>query len=261
MSRLRLSLLGCILLLSGALANSSAGSELYASRADWVYPPRDMMRVSLDVLVDGSPVRLVAHRGMLYLPVPRMGAEYEIRVNNHGPRRITAIVSVDGLSVIDGRPASELHTGYLVDPYSNVTIKGWRQNREKVAAFTFEDRERSYAHRMGHTANIGVIGLVAFEELAPRPRPLHEKREASPEAARGGKSAMGDTGTGWGRDIDSPVYKVPFVRSTNRRAVTISYDTPEALRRAGVPIDGPYPMPYPTPFPGDPEYCPPPRVP
>jgi hypothetical protein len=47
---------------------------------------------------------------------------------------------------------------------------------------------------------------------------------------------------------------VPFVRSTNRRALTFFYDTEKALRQAGVPVD---PTPMPTPFPGD-EFAPPP---
>lgn len=259
MSATRLTLLAGVLLLTWGLASLAAGaSELTYNvprpSEEFVLPPRGVMRVSLDVLVDGSPVRLISHHGRLYLPVPRLGAEYEIRVNNHGPRRITAIVSVDGLSVIDGRPASELRSGYIVDPYSQVVIKGWRRDRDTVAAFTFEERERSYAYRMGHPDNVGVIGLVAFEEQAPLPRPLLERRNSAPSAARSARDALGGTGTGWGRDIDSHVIKVAFVRSTNKRVVTIHYDTADALWRAGVPVEGRYP----TPFPGDAEYCPPP---
>jgi hypothetical protein len=47
---------------------------------------------------------------------------------------------------------------------------------------------------------------------------------------------------------------VPFVRSANRRAITYLYDTEEALRRAGVPVDI---APLPDPFPGE-EFAPPP---
>ena len=220
-------------------------------------PPRTAMNVSLDVLVNGNPVRLIGHRDRLYLSVPRMGMEYEIRVNNNGPRRITAIVSVDGLSVINGQPASESHPGYLVDPYSHIVIKGWRRDRNTVAAFTFEERDRSYAYRRGYPDNIGVIGLTAFEEQGPWRRPLFDRLEGSAPAAKHLREAIGETGTGWGRDLDSPVYRVPFVRSANKRTITIYYDTVDALRRAGVPVDGPYPIP----FPADPEYAPPPRLP
>ena len=73
--------------------------------------------------------------------------------------------------------------------------------------------------------------------------------------ARSAAADLRGTGTGWGRDIDSRVYQVPFVRSANRRTVTIYYDTAANLRRIGVPVD----IGYPTPFPVEPEYCPPPR--
>jgi hypothetical protein len=206
----------------------------------------------MEILVNGQPVRLIPHAGRLYLPVPRLGAEYEIRVNNHGPRRITAIVSVDGLSVIKGQPASEQHPGYLVSPGDHIVIKGWRRDRNTVAAFTFEEREKSHAYRMGHPENIGVIGLVAFEEWTRRPIPLEERKTDAAARLREAPGGLGGTGTGYGRDVESPVYTVPFVRSPNKRTITIYYDTVDALRRAGVPVDT-WP---PVPFPGDREPSP-----
>jgi hypothetical protein len=119
------------------------------------------MEVALEVLVDGRPQATVRHVGRTYLPVRRVGAEYEIRVWNHGPNRITAILSVDGLSVINGEPASEDHPGYIVAPYGHIDIKGWRRNRDVAAAFRFVDRDRSYANLIGRPENVGVIGLVA----------------------------------------------------------------------------------------------------
>jgi hypothetical protein len=88
-------------------------------------------------LVNGKPLRTIDHKGKTYLPVPKVGAEYEIRVWNHGPHRIAAIVSVDGLSVIDGQPASESRPSYIVSPYSTIRIKGWRRSLDTVAAFAF----------------------------------------------------------------------------------------------------------------------------
>ena len=153
MTRLRLTGLAAALVMGGLLAVAAPsvvwGSELTSNYA--APPPaqpatvhrnplREAMRVDLDVLVDGQPVKLISHDGRLYLPVPRMGAEYTIGVNNHGPRRIEAVVSVDGLSVINGRPASEKSIGYLVNANSHIVIKGWRRDKETVAAFTFEKR-------------------------------------------------------------------------------------------------------------------------
>jgi hypothetical protein len=257
MARLHVSLVAAALVATGLLASAASAVELKYSPVppDLRILPISRMHVTMDVLVDGRPVRLIAHEGRLYLPVPRLGEEYTIRVNNHGPRRIAAIVSVDGLSVIDGRPASESSPGYLVDAYSHIVIKGWRRDRDTVAAFTFDERHNSYAYRRGYRDNIGVLGLVAFEEQRhTRIRPLDRPQEnkALPRGKAG--AAVGGTGTGWGRDIDSSVIYVPFVRSANKRTITVFYDTREALRRLGVPVD----TVYPKPFPAEPRYAPPP---
>ena len=51
-----------------------------------------------------------------------------------------------------------------------------------------------------------------------------------------------------------PRLYVPFVRSANRRTITLYYDTEEALRKAGV-LEEP---PMPIPFPDSQEFAPPP---
>jgi hypothetical protein len=221
-------------------------------KQQFVRPPWPVaMNVALDVLVDGKPLPTVRYRGKTYLPVPREGMPYELRVWNHGPRRIAAVLSVDGLSVINGKPASESDPGYVVAPYSSIVIKGWRRNMDTVAAFRFVERGKSYAALTGRPENIGVIGLVAFEEAGGPPYLGREKHAGpAPEAAR---RAVGSIGTEYGRELDSRIYYVPFVRSTNRRAITLYYDTVDALRRAGVPVDE-----RPVPFPADSEFAPPP---
>jgi hypothetical protein len=234
----------CALLAGAAL--TVAIEPIHRDRTDDLLPVRrDVMRVGLEVLVDGQPVRTLVYGGRTYLPVRRLGTEFEIRVWNEGPRRITAVVSVDGLSVIDSRPASETHPGYLVDPSGSVRIKGWRRDRDTVSAFRFVEREDSYATRLGYPENVGVIGLVAIEEYSRWPRPLIEKKIAGEPATRMPRT-VGGIGTGSGRDLDSPVDYVPFVRGNNKRAITIYYDTVENLRRAGVPVDDGWPVPFPA---------------
>lgn len=216
-------------------------------------PPDGAMRVGLEVLVGGRVMPTVRHEGKTYLPVPRLGLEYTLRVWNHGPRRVAAVLSVDGLSVITGRPASEDGPGYIVDARRGVEIKGWRRSLNTVAAFQFVGRDESYAERVGRPENVGVIGLVAFEERVRYPDLRLERKDASPPGHRRAAEAMvGDTGTGWGRDVESRVITVPFARSGNRQAITLHYDTVAALRRAGVPVGRP------VPFPEDGEFAPPP---
>jgi hypothetical protein len=212
------------------------------------------MRVSLDVLIEGRPMRTVEHRGKTYLPVPRFGDEYTLQVRNHGPRRIAAVLSVDGLSVVSGRRATEDGPGYIVDPHRVVVISGWRRNRDTVAAFRFVDREDSYAARTARPEDVGVIELVAFEERGREPPLLMDRQDARhPAFRRAYEARAAEAGTGYGRDITAPVIVVPFERSGNRRAITCYYDTVEALRKAGVPVGRRYPLPF-----DDNEFAPPP---
>lgn len=242
-----------ILTLLAGTALTATAAEEPRQRIDYDPSLRDGMRVGLEVLVEGQPLAPVRHAGKTYLPVPRLGVEYEIRVWSHGPRRVAAIVSVDGLSVINGRPASESSPGYLIDPSGSIRIKGWRRDLGTVAAFSFQEREKSYAVLMGHPENVGVIGLIAIEEAGWRLRPLLDQKDAAGASAER-STAVGGTGTGYGRDVDSPAYWVPFVRSDNKRTIAIYYDTVEALRKAGIPVD----RPSPTPFPGGTDFAPPP---
>ena len=245
----------CVLIQGGFVMSAGAADPSAAAELRYKilpYPPG--MSVGLEILVDGQPVPTIHHKGRTYLPVPYKGAEYQIRVWNHGSRRIAAIVSVDGLSVINGRHASEASPGYLVDPSSRILIKGWRRNMERVAAFSFVDRADSYARLTGHPENIGVIGLLAIEEQGPRPVPLEEKANTRSFTDKRMASGVGSVGTGYGREIDSQIYYVPFIRSPNKRTITLYYDTEEALRKAGI-LGEPS---LPTPFPDSSEFAPPP---
>jgi hypothetical protein len=219
-----------------------------------ILPIPERMNVSLEVLVDGRPLPTVEYRGKVYLPVPQLGVEYEIRVKNAGPRRIAAIVSVDGLSVITGEPAAESQPGYIVSPGGSVRIKGWRRNLDTVATFRFVDRAASYASRKGHPENVGVIGLIAVEEAGLRRGVDLERLDSAGPTPRAFRSEVGSIGTEYGPDRDSRAVWVSFIRSANKRTITLYYDTVEELRRAGVPVD----RTWPNPFPGDPRFAPPP---
>lgn len=93
------------------------------------------------------------------------GAEYSIVVKNCCKCRVQVVLSVDGLDVIDGKPASVKRPGYIIDPDQTLTVKGFRTSYDTVAAFQFSSVSESYANmRHGETRNVGVIGLAAFTE-------------------------------------------------------------------------------------------------
>jgi hypothetical protein len=127
--------------------------------------------MSVEVLNQyGSPLETGVSGGRRYV-LGEHGGRYTIRVANPSSRRVEVVVSVDGLDVIDGKAASFAKRGYVINPYSEVRIEGWRTSMHSVAAFRFGRVADSYAARTGSARNVGVIGVAVFAEAQPRPVP------------------------------------------------------------------------------------------
>ncbi len=93
------------------------------------------------------------------------GAPYRVVLRNRTGAALELVVSVDGLDVIDGRPASYRKRGYLVDAGGTLEIAGFRTSMDEVAGFRFSSVSDSYAaQRHGDTRNVGVIGVALFHE-------------------------------------------------------------------------------------------------
>jgi hypothetical protein len=83
-------------------------------------------------------------------------------------RRGLAVVSLDGLSIMDGKPAKSDGRGYIIENGENyIDIPGWRLNDRETAAFYFASLPEAYASQMGKPTNIGVIGAKFFYEKQP----------------------------------------------------------------------------------------------
>ena len=115
------------------------------------------------------------------------GARYKIVVRNATTARFEVVASVDGLDVIDGKPADPSRRGYIVDPRDELVIDGFRTSDRDVAAFRFGRVADSYAARTGGDRDVGVIGFAIFAERgATWERVEIERRErANPFPARG----------------------------------------------------------------------------
>lgn len=93
------------------------------------------------------------------------GSNYSLLVKNRSKSRLEAVMSVDGLDVIDGKTASTKKRGYLVYPGKTLEVKGFRMSHQAVAAFKFSSVGNSYANlRHGETRNVGVLGLAVYSE-------------------------------------------------------------------------------------------------
>jgi hypothetical protein len=92
------------------------------------------------------------------------GERYTIRITNPTANRIEAVVSVDGLDVVDGEAGDLRKRGYVVPPYGETRIEGFRTSQEDVATFRFSSVSDSYAGKKGKARNVGVIAVALFEE-------------------------------------------------------------------------------------------------
>lgn len=204
----------------------------------------------LEVLVDGLPARSFEQRGESYV-LGSEGRRYVLRVHNRSARRVEAVVTVDGLDVIDGKPGDYKNKrGYLIDAYGSVDIDGWRLSQREAAAFRFAPIAESYAAKTGSARNVGVIGVAVFpERRIPAPRPTYvpapwrdssepldglgaarESAAASPPSAADESHAASSAGpagrtegsarrsrsglgTEFGEAVSSTIHEVQFVRA------------------------------------------------
>jgi len=134
-----------------------------------IAPPR--VRAPYDVHVlrgDGEALPTYALRDRFYIQ-GNANERYVIRITNPTPRRIEAVVSVDGLDVIDGENGDLGKRGYVVPAYGETRIEGFRTSQADVATFRFSSVSGSYAGQKGKARNVGVIAVALFEERAREP--------------------------------------------------------------------------------------------
>ena len=120
----------------------------------------------------GETLTVYRHQGEHWV-AGRPGARYAVSVRNATPGRVLGVVSVDGVNVISGETAAWQQTGYVLSPWQQHAITGWRKSDSEVAAFHFTASSASYAERTGRPAHVGVIGVAVFREkpLPPPPPP------------------------------------------------------------------------------------------
>jgi hypothetical protein len=94
------------------------------------------------------------------------GDGYELKLENLTKARMEVVVSIDGLDVLDGQPASIRKRGYIIPARSTVTVQGMRA-RGKLRSLNFGTvAEARAATAFGEKGarNVGVIGMACYEE-------------------------------------------------------------------------------------------------
>lgn len=160
--------------LSAALLAMGACSPAYADRIAEPASKKEVIAVpapvespyDVDLISqNGTALDTYQHNGRFYV-LGDANDRYTIRVNNPTNRRVEAVISVDGLDVIDGETADLSKRGYVVPAYGELRVEGFRISTSKVATFRFSSVSDSYAGRKGKDRNVGVIGVAIFEEQA-----------------------------------------------------------------------------------------------
>ncbi len=126
--------------------------------------------VQVEVRVEGrhSPLYTAPDgSGRLYVEA-RKGAAYDVVLSNRGSERVGVVLVVDGLNVISGERAeanSARNRMYILDPWGETTVRGWRTSLSEVRRFTFVDEQTSYASRSGKAnRKMGRIEVGVFRE-------------------------------------------------------------------------------------------------
>lgn len=174
--------------------------------------------LDLHVCVRGRPLPEYLHNGTLYVE-GRSGTEYVLRLRNRTGKRIEVVLTVDGVSVVDGSEGSVGGTGYVLAPWQTTDIKGFlRSSGMKAAAFLFGGAGDSYRAKLGRgVQHLGVVGAVVFEEKVTTPDYSVVWHLANPYP-----------------QYSAPSYSKPGYRGILRTSTTTSVEAPVSVLTAQV---------------------------
>jgi hypothetical protein len=169
----------------------------------------ERIRAPYDVQVireNGEVLPTFAFQGRFYVQ-GNVNDRYIIRVSNPTDHRVEAVVSVDGLDVVDGDPGDLRKRGYIVPAHGDVRIEGFRTSLADVATFRFSAVDGSYAGQQGKARNVGVVAVALFEEQ------LEAQQQIVAPAAPPPPPPIGDHPYDWSDDIDASTTRAPSGRA------------------------------------------------
>jgi hypothetical protein len=134
----------------------------------------DHTNVDLSVRVNGNAVATYTHEGKTFVEA-KDGTQYHLHVKNRNLHRVKVVLSVDGINIVSGKPATgeQEETGYILEPNESQTFKGYRLDDDSVAAFKFTKAEGGYAQvEQGLKGTTGIIGCKVWKEKVAAPVPV-----------------------------------------------------------------------------------------
>ncbi len=128
---------------------------------------------SAGIHIRGRFVKEVHHRGRTYIE-GRKGSKYTLHFENGSHKRVLVIPSVDGLSVVDGKPAGRDSAGFIVERHSILDVPGWIVDGDTAAQFVFWPQDargtQTYVESLEKEGakvdpgNQGMIGFLVLDE-------------------------------------------------------------------------------------------------
>jgi hypothetical protein len=206
---------------------------------------------TVEIIVDGAPLRRYAHRGRWYVEATK-SEEYSIRLRNPYAVRVAVALSVDGFNTIDARQTTAASARkWVLGPHETVMISGWQTSMAAARRFEFTTEDRSYGHALGRTDNMGLISAVFFRERAaaitsdrstdrargqsPQPQAGQAEEKASSPEARDSRVDEEYAATGMGQSIAHAVRRVRLdLEDVPSHAVDIRYEFRPQLVKLGI---------------------------
>jgi len=265
------------LLFASLLFATACSGSAYADQPVGPQPPGPQIAIGIapektrapyDVQVvteDGDTAPTYTLKDRFYVQ-GNLNERYTIRVTNPTARRVEAVVTVDGLDVVDGEAGDLRKRGYIVPAYGEVRIEGFRTSLSDVATFRFSSVDGSYAGKKGKARNVGVIAVAIFEETAPPP-------EQQIIVGDAGGRRDGRWNRGWDEGDAAADEEAPHTRATggakdkvagraeSKKAVPEAEAAPSAPRGGGQGAVASRPAPVRPPHPDDFDDVPPPPPP
>jgi hypothetical protein len=185
--------------------------------------------LSVEVLVNGQPLREIAARGATYIEAVKH-AEYSLRLRNRTGARMAVALSVDGLNTIDAKTGSAASASkWVLDPWQTLTVEGWQVGPDAARKFFFTSEDKSYGAWLGKTDNLGVIEAVAYREVVPPPRRPVYQRDRGQSSGKGSAEsaaprAAGKAAPAPAESLDSDLAATGIGRRIGNRVTRVHLD-------------------------------------
>ena len=193
------------------------------------------------------------------------GRNYSLLLRNNTDRRVGVLIAVDGLNVISGERSnlSRNEEMYVLDPYEQTTINGWRTSLDEVRRFVFVDEQRSYAERTGQAnGDLGWVRVLTFLEQrspwdeirkyregarpdegpqleqAPQSKAQPRVENMAPEARDyANREDQSNPGTGWGDRKWDQVSRTSFrPQAAPTDQIVLRYEYARGLAELGIHV-------------------------